>query len=341
MSRCCSAPTLTRRTEALESVVGCRLSVFGRRLSVLQAPVWPCRALTKIHRMHTMQPQQVPRLSDMKRILFFLVFSMAGCASPMSTLQTARTTPKGDVDAYVGIGANVSTSLIGSISDLGEDAADKAKAQIDQGQTPNLTQQDRENIIGAAISYGLFGPVPVAEFGVRYGLMERWDVGAAYTSAGFKLETKVMFLSQRTDGFDLSLGVVGQRQSYEPPVPSFLKDVFQLEDIKRTNIAFNLLAGKHFGRNAFVYGGPKLVYTNLELGFIEQISDSTANSVVVDDSFVMAGAVVGGGLGWKYVFFMLELNALYYNYEATILDTPLAVSGIDFYPALAFRVQFY
>lgn len=276
-------------------------------------------------------------------VLFFVVAatSLAGCASPMSTLQTARTTPKGSVDAYIGMGANVSTSLIGSLSDLGKDASDKAKGQIDQGQTPNLTQEDRENIIGAAISYGLFGPAPVAEFGLRYGLLDRWDVGAAYTSAGFKLETKFMFLSQREDGLDLSLGVAGQRQTYEPPVPGFLKDLFQLEDIKRTNIAFHLLAGQHFGRGAFVYGGPKVVYTNLELGFIEQISDATENSIVVDDSFIMAGGVVGGGLGWKYVFFMLELNALYYNYESTILETPVAVSGIDFYPAVALRVQFY
>jgi len=277
----------------------------------------------------------------MNRILCLLVFLMAGCASPMSTLQTARTTPKGEVDAYVGMGANVSTSLIGSLAELGQDSADKARSQIEQGQPANLTQEDRENIIGAAISYGLFGPAPVAELGVRYGILDNWDVGAAYTSAGFKLETKVMFLSQRKHGLDLSLGVAGQRQTYEPPVPSFLKDIFQLEDIKRTNIALHLLAGQHFGRGAFVSGGPKLVYTNLELGFIQQIYDATSGSVVVDDSVVMAGGVVGGGLGWKYVFFMLELNALYYNYESNILDTPVAVSGIDFYPAVGLRVQFY
>jgi hypothetical protein len=277
----------------------------------------------------------------MKRIYCALCFLMAGCASPMSTLQTARTTPKGDVDAYVGMGLNVSTSLLGSLSDLSKEASDKAKAQIALGQTPDLTQDDRESIIAGAISYGLFGPAPVTELGLRYGILDNWDVGAAYTSAGFKLETKFMFLAQRKDGFDLSLGVAGQRQTYEPPVPGFLKDLFALEDVKRTNIAFHLLAGQHFGRGAFVYGGPKVVYTNLELGFIEQISDATAKSVVVDDSFVMAGAVVGGGLGWKYVFFMLELNALYYSYDSTVLDTPVAVSGIDFYPAVALRVQFY
>ncbi len=277
----------------------------------------------------------------MKRLLFFLVFLMAGCASPMSTLQTARTTPKGDVDMYVGLGANVSTSLIGSLSELGKDSADKARRQIEQGQSTDLTQEDRENIIGAAISYGLFGPAPVAELGLRYGILDNWDIGAAYTSAGIKLETKFMFLSEREHGLDLSLGVAGQRQTYEPPVPGFLKDIFQLEDIKRTNIALHLLAGQHFGRGAFVYGGPKVVYTNLELGFIQQINEASAGAVTVDDSFVMAGAVVGGGLGWKYVFFMLELNALYYNYESNILDTPVAVSGMDFYPAVALRVQFY
>lgn len=74
---------------------------------------------------------------------------------------------------------------------------------------------------------------------------------------------------------------------------------------------------------------------------MEQISDGTQNTVTADDNILMTGAVLGGGLGWRYVHFMFEVNALYYAYDANILDTKVSLSGIDFYPALGIRVQFH
>ncbi|MEZ4459084.1 MAG: hypothetical protein R3E66_05025 [bacterium] len=272
--------------------------------------------------------------------LAFVFFSF-GCATPMSTLQKARTTPQGRVDVYAGVGANVSSGFIGDLSDLGESAANKADDQIKNGEQPQLTNEDLENLIGTAVSYTLFGPTPVTEFGGRIGILDNWDAGIAYTSAGFKFETKFMFMSQ-TDGsaVDLSLGLAGLRQTYEPPVPGFLKDIFQLEEMTRTDIALTLLAGGE-NRLAFWYGGPKFVYSNLTLGFVEQISDATQNTVTVDDNMLMFGGVIGGGIGWRYVHFLLELNALYYVYSANILDVPVDLTGVDFYPAFGLRIQFY
>ncbi len=271
----------------------------------------------------------------------FLIALLTGCASSMSTLQTARTTPKGELDAQLGMGANISSSLIGSIATLGESSADRARRQIEENDTENISDEDTKNLIGAAVSFGLFGPSPVTEIGFRYGILDNWDVGAKYTSAGPRLETKIQLMSQTKNGFDLSVGISGQRQKYEPPVPSFLEDVLQLEDIVRIDVGLQVLAGKHFGDYAFVYGGPKFVYTNLELNLVQQINEASPDSVTVDDGFLMGGAVVGGGLGWKYVFFMLELNALYYSYDAEILGTSVTISGIDFYPTLGMHVQFY
>jgi hypothetical protein len=280
----------------------------------------------------------------MRRLTFFALLFVAasGCASPLSTFQTARTTPKGEFDAHAGVGANVSTGFVGSLTDLGEDAADKARTSIENGETPTLSQEDKENLIGTALSYALFGPTPVFEAGVRYGILDFWDAGVTYTSAGFRFETKFMLMSQQKgQGLDLSVGLTAMNQSYEPPVPGFLQDIFQLEKMTRTDIAVPVLLGKHFGENSFVYGGPKFIYSDLELGFVEQISDATEQAFTADDDLMMFGGVIGTGLGWRYVFVMLELNALYYSYNATILGAEVDVNGMDFYPGLGLRFQFY
>lgn len=279
----------------------------------------------------------------MSRLAFLAFFLAAtGCASPMSSFQTARTTPKGEFDAHAGAGANVSTGFVGSLTDLGEKASDKARESIKNGETPTLTEEDKQNLIGTALSYALFSPSPVFEAGVRYGILDFWDAGLTYTTAGFRFETKFLLMSQRKgQAMDLSVGVTAMSQTYEPPVPSFLESVLQLEKMSRLDISVPVLAGKHFGENAFVYGGPKFVYTDLELGFIEQISDATEQSFTAEDDLMMFGGVLGTGLGWRYVFVMLELNALYYSYDATILGADVSVNGIDFYPGLGLRFQFY
>lgn len=267
---------------------------------------------------------------------------LTGCAAPLSSFQTARTTPKGEFDMHVGLGANVSPTLINSLSDLGDSAADKAKNSVDNGETPDLTDEDIQNLFGSVIATALFLPLPIFEVGLRYGILDFWDLGAVFTSAGWRLETKFGVLSQLGgDPLDVSVGLVGMRQTFKPPLSDAAEAVITLEEMKRTDIMIPALAGYHVGDWLFVYGGPKLVYTDLELGIVEQVSEASENALNVDDNMLMIGGVAGFGIGYDVVFLQLEINALYYTYSAELLGTQVDVGGLDLYPAGGLRFEFY
>lgn len=263
---------------------------------------------------------------------------LGACASPMSTFQTGRTTPKGRVEALAGIGTNLASSFIGSVIDSGELAADKVKASIDQGTTPTLSEDETRDLMRTAFSYALLNPLPLTEIGLRYGILDRWDAGLAYTTSGFRFETKVQLLR---DPVDLAVGLQGMRQVFEIPVPSFLKDIFQIEDLSRTDLSVPVVVSHHFGQLGFLYGGPKFFYSFLQAEVLERVSSVAGRTMESGRGMWGVGGLLGGGIGYKYVYFVLEVNVLYYAYSATLLDTEVDLSGVDVYPAMGLKINFH
>jgi len=275
---------------------------------------------------------------------------LTACAAPMSSFHTGRTTPRNRVELMTGIGLNVASSFVSSVIDAGKTAADKAKEAITQGQTPTLSEDETRDLMQTAFAYGLLNPTPLWELGLRYGILDRWDAGVAYTTSGFRFESRVQLLRENLSKakpgqtripLDLSIGVQVMKLVFSIPIPDFLKDVFSIEDLSRLDLAVPVVLGRHFGQYGFVYGGPKFVYSFLQADVLEKLSDLTGRTVTTDKGMWAVGGVVGGGIGYKYVFAVLELNVLYYDYRPTILDTEVNLSGVNVYPALGLKVNFF
>ncbi len=264
---------------------------------------------------------------------------LIGCVSPMSTFHTGRTTPRNRVALTTGVGLNVASSFVGAVVDNAEMVARKVEQAATQNQVAALTDDEKRDLMRGACSYALFGPLPLWEIGLRYGILDRWDAGVAYTTSGFRFETKVQLLRRET--LDLAVGLQAMRQVLEIPLPGFLKDVFQIEDLSRTDLVLPVVASRSFGKYGFVYGGPKFVYSFLQADVIERVSDLAGKETKTSKGMWQLGGFVGGGVGYKYVFVMLELNVLYYSYRPTLLDTEVDMSGVDFYPALGLKVNFF
>lgn len=266
----------------------------------------------------------------------------SGCASPASTLQSARATPQGKFEVHGGIGGHIAPSVFSALFDQAEAASGKAKDYIADDQTPILTDEEKNDIIASAFSMAIVGPTPITEAGVRVGVLPGLDLGVSYTSAGFRGETKFQFLDTLKGApVDMSIGFQYLRQTTKPPVPDFMKDIFQLEDIVRNDFWFPLLISKHFGDWSYTYGGLKFGYSTLDVQILERLSDATGQEISSGDDLVQFGGVMGGAIGYRYVHLLLEVNALYYQYEARVLGTVVDVSGMTYYPAMGLRVQFY
>lgn len=286
----------------------------------------------------------------MRCSLCFVLLLSAGCSAPMSTFHTGRTTPRNRVEAVTGVGLNVASSFIGAVLDSGKVAADKASAAITTGSTPSLSDDEKRDLMRAAFSYALMSPLPLYEVGLRYGILDRWDAGVAYTTSGFRFETKVQLLrrsekaiaqGRSTMPFDLAIGAQALHQVFKIPLPDFLKDVFEIDDFSRTDLTFPLIASRHFGHYGFLYGGLRFSYSILQADVLEKISDVAGKRIESGRGMWSLGGIVGGGIGYKYVFLVLELNVLYYDYGATLLDTKVNLSGVDVYPLLGLKINFY
>ncbi len=283
-------------------------------------------------------------------LLLLLLHSMfAGCATPMSTFQTGRTTPPLKFQAVTGVGVNVSSSFIGAVIDNAETAADKARQAIDTGKTPELSEGEQRDLMRGAFAYSLMGPTPLYEIGLRFGILDRWDVGVAFTTAGFRFETKVQLLRENTSRqkdpgrvpVDLAIGLQVIHQSFDIPIPDTFKDIFQIDDFSRTDLTLPVVVSRNFGKFGFVYGGPKFVYSFLSADVLEKLSTVAGRTVAATRDMWSVGGVVGGGVGYKYVFLMAELNVLYYSYKPTLLDTDVDLSGVNIYPAVGLKINFH
>ncbi len=268
-----------------------------------------------------------------------LAAAAAGCASPLSTFHTGRTLPRNRVALTTGLGLNVASTFVSAAVDNAELAADKVRQAATQGQVAPLSEAETRDLVRGAYSYALFSPLPLWELGLRYGILDRWEAGAAYTTSGFRFETKVQLVKREV--LDLALGLQVLHQVLEIPLPSFLKDVLEIEDLSRTDLTVPLLASRHFGPYGFVYGGAKFVYSFLQADVLERVTDLTGRKTDAGGGMWLLGGLVGGGAGYKYVFVMLELNVLYYDYRPQLLGTKVNLSGVDVYPALGLRINFF
>lgn len=287
-------------------------------------------------------------MSRLLLLLLSLLFMSVGCAMPMSTFQTGRTTPPLKFQAVTGMGINVSSSFIGAVIDNAETAADKARQAIESGTTPTLSEGELRDLMRGAFAYSLMGPTPLWEIGLRFGILDRWDVGVAYTTSGFRFETKVQLLKENTSRkdpgrvpVDMAIGLQVMHQTFDIPIPDTFKDIFQIEDFSRTDLTIPLIVSRNFGKFGFVYGGPKFVYSFLSADVLEKISTLTGRTVAATRDMWSVGGVIGGGVGYKYVFVMAELNVLYYSYEPTLLDTEVDLSGVNIYPAIGLKFNFH
>jgi len=267
---------------------------------------------------------------------------IGACAAPATTLQTARSTPPGEIQAHVGAGMHLAPKVFSVLFQNAESAGKKARSYIEEGETPELTESEQNDLIESALAAAVVGPVPVTEVGLRVGLIEGLDVGASYTSAGFRVESKFQFLDTRHGHFaDMSVGFQFFRQTTKPPVHEYVAKVFELEDIVRNDFWLPILLSREFDDIYLAYGGLKLGYSTLDVQILERLTDVSGKQISSGESMVQVGGVMGGGIGYKYIHVLAEVNILYYAYEVTLLERSIDISGLTFYPAMGIRAQFY
>jgi hypothetical protein len=291
----------------------------------------------------------------MRNLPPLLLMALAtGCASNLSTLQTAKPLERGQFQVSLGAGAFIPAGQLIDLVDLGIDKGKSIKDDIEDDRPVQLTEEDQQRMLSAGIALAVSPPGIVNELSLRAGLADNLDVGLRYSGISWRLDTKYRF-HHSGDGaevressrksFDMAIGLAGARHSFKSPVFDVL-EIVQINDFSRWDLEVPLYISTDFGDILRLYAAPKYVYSKTHIdeqlvNYAEQGKNVSGFDVrlpaTVKSEFV--GSTFGLSVGYKYVHVFAELTGGYTFCKPHVFGQQRNLGGATFYPAvgIAFR----
>jgi hypothetical protein len=279
---------------------------------------------------------------------------VTGCASNLSTLQTAKPLARGQFQVSLGAGAFIPAGQIVDVVDVAIDEGKRIKKQVQNNEKVNLTEEDQQRLLSAGLALAVAPPGLVHEFAIRAGLADDWDVGLRYSGISWRLDTKVRILhsgdgeevpENQRRSVDVAVGLAGARHLFKSPVLDVL-EIVQIDDFSRWDVEIPLYVSTDFGDILRLYAAPKYVLSRTKLdekliNFAEQGKDVTGFDVGlparVKSEFV--GSTFGVSLGYKYVHVFAEVTGGYNFCKPEVFGQRRNLGGVTIYPSvgIAFR----
>lgn len=291
----------------------------------------------------------------MRNLPPLLLLALAtGCASNLSTLQTAKPLERGQFQVTLGAGAFIPAGQLVDLVDLGIDESKRIRKAVESNDNVQLTEEDQQRMLSAGIALAVAPPGIVNEFSLRAGLADNLDVGLRYSGISWRLDTKYRFLHSgdgadvsetRRRSFDMAIGLAGARHSFKSPVFDVL-EIVQINDFSRWDLEVPLYLSTDFGDILRLYAAPKYVYSKTHIdeqlvNYAEQGKNVSGFDVrlptTVKSEFV--GSTLGLSVGYKYVHVFAEITGGYTFCKPNVFGQRRNLGGATFYPAvgIAFR----
>ncbi|MFP2911989.1 hypothetical protein ACLESD_44600 [Pyxidicoccus sp. 3LFB2] len=278
-----------------------------------------------------------------------------GCATTLSTMQTARTLDPGQVQVTGGLGVFVPVGNLIRVVDVGIDQGREARDAVDDGRPYALSEEDQQRLLTAGVALMVAPPGVNPELMVRVGVVDRVDVGLRYSGISLRADAKVLLLhGGREEGgrmeadqrsYDVALGLGAARHFFSSPVLDVL-EVVQMNDFSRYDIEVPLYVSADFGDIFKLYGAPKYVFSRTRLD--ERLVDysrqgapvsgfDAALPATVDSHFW--GATAGMSLGYRYVYLFAELTSGYVVCNPNLFGLERKLGGVTFFPSFGLAVR--
>ncbi|WP_224240811.1 hypothetical protein [Hyalangium gracile] len=291
----------------------------------------------------------------MRYLPSLLLLALAtGCASNISTLQTAKPLARGQFQVSLGAGAFIPVGQLAEVVDLGINKGQELKDAIDGDQPVRLTEEEQQRLLTSGVALAVAPPGVVNEVMIRAGLFDDLDVGLRYSGISWRLDTKFRVLhagdgedvpENKRKSFDVALGLAGARHSFKSPVFDLMK-IIQLDEFSRYDVEVPLYMSADVGDILRLYAAPKYIYsrTSLDERFVDfaaQGKDVTGFDVSlpakVKSEFV--GTTMGVSLGYKYVHVFAEITGGYTFCKPELFGVQRNLGGATFYPAVGIAVR--
>jgi hypothetical protein len=300
-------------------------------------------------------------------VFLFLIAVMQSCVAPRSVLNSGKVTPKDNFAAGWQYAGNVSTAPLQKATelvDLNIDQIASAQNMLDTltAADAELLNQNLEIIGQAAIAYAADPIGAGSQFYLRYGLVDRVDIGYKYASGAHVFDAQYQFLGPVGNVEDItderwygSVGVqyAGQKVSipaWATPLQNAINFDFSRRDVM-VPITFSYSFGNEEEYGAIALGlvgnYTRFKYSTFNTDFAQYINpDGSVNVLAIQavdqksDIFAYGG-FVNLKLGYKYVYVLPALSFYYQDYGQfqNVIGSSFHLKGWTFVPSIGIRAR--
>jgi hypothetical protein len=270
-----------------------------------------------------------------------LALLSSGCAPALSTFQPAHVAEKGHFQAELGMDVSIPTGTIVEVIQAGV-------ALVEVAQERELQQAERKELFDAGVALTLNPPSVVQHIALAYTPLDNWEIGLRYSVSAIRLGTRYQITENKKHDVDFSIGAGVSRYVLGFPVNDIV-GIVELDDFERWQFDFPIQIGKS-GNWYRVWGGPRIMITTFGTQLTMNLPAVTGSPEEVElASFSGTGVYVGaqGGfaLGYKHVFFAVELTLaeLFSGGELNAFGQQALEVDLDsfiIYPAFGLMLEF-
>jgi hypothetical protein len=240
------------------------------------------------------------RLARVNTRIVFVALAATGCAPSLATMQPARVGPQGSVQVTAAMEVAIPTGTISRTLDVATTISDRAL------NGDPISEADRQQLFTAAVNVLASPPSLSPLFAVAYAVRDRIEVGLRYAGQGWRLGARYQPLRHEDGPFDLVVGAGVARSAYKIPLAEFIS-VLEVDDFTRWTIDVPVTVGA--SRSWFrTWIGPKLVYSRFDTAVRLVIPNEVPEVVSFDGHSTFIGGVGGVALGYRNLFFGIELT---------------------------------
>ncbi len=288
------------------------------------------------------------------RVLIPLLVLGTGCATTLSTHQTAVPIAPGHVEATLATGFYVPVGATASAIAQGHEQVTEILVAAATGQEYQVSPDQQQRLLTAGIALAVMPPSPSQELNVRTGILSNWDAGLRYSINAVRLDTKYRLYhwdegEQMAEpyrrNFDVAVGLAASKYLFSNPVLDVLQFV-ELGDFNRWDLEVPVYVSYDWGYIWKVYGAAKyvlsrtefdstLVNTAAQAGNVTGLDLTLPNSVTTQFFGVTAGVMVG----YRWAHLALELTGGYTHCRPYVLGQRRDLGGLTLYPSVGVVVR--
>jgi hypothetical protein len=270
---------------------------------------------------------------------------LAGCVSPVSQMQTARTLRPGDTRLHAGASVPISSRYAQELVDAIELAADRL--QDARNADRPVTEAEQRQAIESAAAILLLQPAVVPELGLRVGVIDHVDVGLQWAGPTFRLDGKWHAVEVPGKWHAAVQAAYTYHTGIGASIAGSVFDLFEslrLVEYSRSDLELALLAStEDQGRKVSFYGGLRyfLGMPRIESELAAGLEAESGMPLVSTDTNIHEiGATGGVRLGTNRVSLMAELTVLWMVFAPEIFGQESDLGGLVIAPGVGASVNF-